>query len=150
MHGGLYGIIFHAIIMPQTLIDCQVLDGGNSPELNGSESGEIMAGLLGTDQLAVGDGPMNHSSKKRGRILAPIREDELYSLQTLRALTGWGDSAMRAARKSGLPPIHVHGRVFYRGADVVEYINKAEQMSNGEDGTLGNPSTGRPPETGLE
>jgi hypothetical protein len=26
---------------------------------------------------------MNHSSKKHGRILAPIREDELYSLQTL-------------------------------------------------------------------
>jgi len=109
-----------------------------------------MAGLLGRDQLAAGDGTMNHSSKKHGRILAPIREDELYSLQTLRALTGWGDSAMRAARKSGLPPIHVHGRVFYRGADVVEYINKAEQMSDGEDGTLGNPSTGKPRETGLE
>ena len=68
---------------------------------------------------------MNRSEKKTGRVLTPIRADEIYSLQLLRAITGWGDSAMRTARASGLRPIYLHGRVFYRGCDVMAYIHGA-------------------------
>jgi len=71
--------------------------------------------------------------KKPSRILTPIRSDEIYSLQLLRALTGWGDSAMRAARRAGLRPIYLHGRVLYRGSDVVEYVNRAAQEQHGAD-----------------
>ena len=42
-----------------------------------------------------------------------------------RAMTGWGDSAMRAARASGLKPVYLHNRVFYRGCDVMNYIHSA-------------------------
>ena len=73
---------------------------------------------------------MNCSRKKKlERVFAPIRGDEVYSLQLLRAITGWGDTAMRSARGSGLRPIYLHGRVFYRGCDVMAYIHGA---SNGQ------------------
>jgi len=68
---------------------------------------------------------MTSVEKKTGRLLTPIRADEIYSLQLLRAMTGWGDSAMRAARASGLKPVRLHGRVFYRGCDVMNYIHGA-------------------------
>jgi hypothetical protein len=68
---------------------------------------------------------MNGGEKKTGRVLTPIRADEIYSLQLLRAITGWGDSAMRAARASGLKPVRLHNRVFYRGCDVTNYIHDA-------------------------
>ena len=68
---------------------------------------------------------MTSVEKKTGRLLTPIRADEIYSLQLLRAMTGWGDSAMRAARASGLKPVRLHGRVFYRGCDVMNYIHDA-------------------------
>ena len=70
--------------------------------------------------------------KNATRVLAPIRTDELYSLQMLRGLTGWGDSAIRAARAGGLKPIYLHCRVFYRGADLVEYIDKAAEAQDGD------------------
>jgi hypothetical protein len=70
--------------------------------------------------------------KKAAHLLAPIRPDEIYSRQMLRALTGWGDSAMRAARAGGLKPIYLHCRVFYRGADLVEYIDKAAEAQDGD------------------
>jgi hypothetical protein len=86
----------------------------------------------------VGDNSMSHdrrkkSTKKPARVLAPIRSDELYSLQMLRGLTGWGDSAIRAARAGGLKPIYLHRRVFYRGCDVVEYIAKAAEAQDDDD-----------------
>ena len=68
---------------------------------------------------------MTSGEKKTGRLLTPIRADEIYSLQLLRAMTGWGDSAMRAASASGLKPVRLHGRVFYRGCDVMNYIHGA-------------------------
>ncbi len=67
------------------------------------------------------------------RVLAPIKADETYTLQMLRALTGWGDSAMRAARAGGLKPIHLHRRVFFLGSDVVEYIAKAAEAKDAAD-----------------
>jgi len=72
---------------------------------------------------------MNGGEKKTGRVLTPIRADEICSLQLLRAITGWGDTAMRSARASGLRPIYRHGRVFYSGCDVMAYIHGA---SNGQ------------------
>ena len=75
---------------------------------------------------------MNCSSKKKPeRVFAPIRGDEVYSLPLLRAVTGWGDSAVRAARRAGLKPIYLHGRVFYRGCDLVRYFDSAAQDQNG-------------------
>ena len=74
----------------------------------------------------------NKKDKNATRVLAPIRSDELYSLQMLRGLTGWGDSAMRAARAGGLKPIYLHHRVFFRGSDVVEYIDKAAEAQDGD------------------
>lgn len=68
----------------------------------------------------------NHNQKP-DRILAPIRSGEIYSLQLLRALTGWGDSAIRAARRAGLRPIYLHGRVLFLGDDVVAYVERAAQ-----------------------
>ena len=59
---------------------------------------------------------------KTTRILAPIRSDETYPLAVLRGITGWGDAALRAARKKGLKLIYLHKKVFCRGADLVEYI----------------------------
>ena len=75
----------------------------------------------------------NKKDKNATRVLAPIRTDELYSLQMLRGLTGWGDSAIRAARAGGLKPIYLHRRVFYRGCDVVEYIAKAAEAQDDDD-----------------
>ena len=54
----------------------------------------------------------------------PLRSDETYPLAELKRRTGWGDSAIRAARRAGLKPVRLHGRVFYRGCDVVAYIDK--------------------------
>ena len=68
---------------------------------------------------------MTHLKKKPARAMTPIRADEVYSLQLLRAITGWGDTAIRAARASGLKPVRLHGRVFYRGCDVMKYIHDA-------------------------
>ena len=68
---------------------------------------------------------MTHLKKKPARAMTPIRADEVYSLQLLRAITGWGDTAIRAARASGLKPVRLHGRVFYRGCDVMNYIHGA-------------------------
>jgi len=81
---------------------------------------------------------MSYSSKKKpkkkpGRVLAPIRGDEVYSLALLRAITGWGDSAIRAARRAGLKPVYLHGRVFYRGCDLVPYFDSAVQDQYGGD-----------------
>ena len=69
------------------------------------------------------------SRPKVRRILSAIRADEIYSLQLLQAITGWGDSAVRSARVSGLRPVYLHGRVFFRGSDVTEYIDMAAEES---------------------
>lgn len=53
---------------------------------------------------------------------APIAPDALYPLIALKRLTGWGDSAIRAARRGGLRLRYCHGRVFALGADVIEYV----------------------------
>jgi hypothetical protein len=65
---------------------------------------------------------MSKPTKKPARILSPIRSDELYSLAVVRRLTGWGDAAIRAARKNGLRMLYLHKRVFCRGADLLRYI----------------------------
>jgi len=70
---------------------------------------------------------------KPSPVLSPIRPDEIYSLHMVRALTGWGDSAMRAARVGGLKPIYLHRRVFFRGSDVVKYIAKAAEAQDDDD-----------------
>ena len=61
-------------------------------------------------------------AKKPARILTPIRSDELYPLHVVRSLTGWGDSALRVARRKGLRLLYLHKRVFCRGADLLRYI----------------------------
>ena len=59
---------------------------------------------------------------------APIEPTTLYPLAVLKAALGWGDTAIRAARRGGLRLKYAHGRVFAHGRDVIEYIT-----TNGSD-----------------
>ena len=60
----------------------------------------------------------------------PIRADEIYTLGGLRRASGWGDAAIRSARRAGLKAVYLHGRVFFRGSDVVAYIDQAAKDGN--------------------
>lgn len=54
----------------------------------------------------------------------PLRADEYYPKAELQKRSGWGDSALRSARRDGLRPIYANGRVFFKGADVIAYLDK--------------------------
>lgn len=56
---------------------------------------------------------------------ACIRPEELYPLPSAKSITGWGDSALRSARRGGLKLLYLHGRVFVRGAELIRYIEEA-------------------------
>jgi hypothetical protein len=51
-----------------------------------------------------------------------IEADTLYELSVLRERCGWGEVAIRRARKAGLRVIHRAGRYWVRGSDFIEYI----------------------------
>jgi hypothetical protein len=59
---------------------------------------------------------------------APIEPDVAYPLGNFQQRTGYGDSAMRAARRAGLRVIYLHKRCFVLGSDFIEYLK-----SNGAD-----------------
>jgi predicted DNA-binding transcriptional regulator AlpA len=113
-------------VIEQWVAACSRQVGTPSKQQTRDERSSRTGSVEPCDEVKFGNGAMRqHKHKKRECVLAPIRADEIYSLQLLRAMTGWGDSAIRAARKSGLRSIYLHGRVFYHGCDLMDYINAA-------------------------
>lgn len=53
-----------------------------------------------------------------------ICPDKLYAMSAAKALTGWGDSAVRSARRAGLRILYLHSRTFVRGVDLIQYIEQ--------------------------
>ena len=61
-----------------------------------------------------------------------ISTDHIYSLESFTELTGFGDAAMRAARKNGLRVLRAHGRAFVYGRDFLDYLSRVNAV--GSDG----------------
>ncbi len=59
---------------------------------------------------------------------AVIRPDALYSLESAKQILGWKATAMRNARRAGLPVRYVAGRGYLMGADIINHV-----MSRGKD-----------------
>ena len=67
---------------------------------------------------------MANSKLHRG----PIDPATCYPLADFQRRTGFGDAAMRAARKAGLRVIYVHKRPFILGADFILYLQEAGEV----------------------
>jgi hypothetical protein len=61
---------------------------------------------------------VNNSKSSR----APIEPATCYPLANFQLRVGFGDSAMRAARKAGLKVLYLHKRPFVFGGDFIEYL----------------------------
>ena len=59
----------------------------------------------------------------------PIQRDTVYPLHSFLARVGWGEFAMRSARRSGLKVIRAGKGVFIRGEDFIEWLNKKSEPS---------------------
>ena len=59
-----------------------------------------------------------------------IEPQMLYTLDEVKARTGFGDAAMRTARRAGLRVVYCNKRGFVKGADMIDYIE-----ANGRDDT---------------
>ena len=58
----------------------------------------------------------------RSEDLAPVRPDEVYPLELFERSQGLGRAALREARRKGLKVSYLHGRVFVRGVDWLDYL----------------------------
>lgn len=72
-----------------------------------------------------------------GPTLDAIHPDWLYPLPVLRRLTGLGDSALRAARRSGLTVHYRAGRAWVLGRDLILWVTNPE-IDAMEAGSMGN------------
>ncbi len=65
-------------------------------------------------------------------ITGEIRPESLYTLQRAKIVLGWGDVAMRTARRAGLPILYLGRGGFVRGQDIIDYVNgNAADAKNG-------------------
>lgn len=60
--------------------------------------------------------------------LAPIEPHILYPLNIAKAHLGWGNHAMRMAKRNGLVIKYVSGRGYILGKDIIDFIT-----TNGKD-----------------
>jgi len=56
--------------------------------------------------------------------LGPIRPEELYPLAVLKQRLGWGDAALRRARRDGLKVTRYGNLHCIVGSDLIEFIKK--------------------------
>lgn len=69
---------------------------------------------------------MNRSDEKPASHPGTIRSDELYRFDEAAARLGWGDQALRAARRRGLK-VHRSGkRNYVLGRDLLAFITRGE------------------------
>lgn len=59
----------------------------------------------------------------------PIQKDTIYPKDNLMGRLGWGDYAMRSARRSGLKVIRAGKSIFIRGEDFIDWLNKQAEQS---------------------
>jgi len=52
----------------------------------------------------------------------PINRDQLYTYAEVRKLLGVSENWIYCRRKEGLPVIHVAGRVWIEGADLLNFM----------------------------
>lgn len=71
---------------------------------------------------------MSGDKNSNGSNYAPIEPQNAYPLRDFQRRTGFGDSAMRAARKAGLRVIYLHKRPFVLGHDFIEYLELAGEV----------------------
>jgi len=70
----------------------------------------------------------------RASLLAPILPTSVYPLAVFKMVSGWGDKAMREARRTGLRVVHAHGRGFVRGCDFIRYIDQLAEAQSAQPG----------------
>lgn len=66
----------------------------------------------------------------------PITQDGLYRLDDFKKAMGWGDRALRSARRDGLPVRYFGGRGFVLGKDVIDWMTtrSADSAARSEKG----------------
>jgi len=63
-----------------------------------------------------------------------VRADELLTLQELKKRLGWGEHAVRQARKAGLRLVRFGSSKYAIGADVLAFFRRlGDQRSEGEE-----------------
>ena len=55
---------------------------------------------------------------------AGIQPDVTYPLGNFKLVSGFGDHAMRTARKNGLRVMYTGGRAFVKGSDFIAYLDR--------------------------
>ena len=68
--------------------------------------------------------PVRSNADPPARERVGIQSDTLYTLRSFRDITGWGDHAMRTARRSGLKVRYRGNRGFVLGADFIKYLTQ--------------------------
>ena len=58
-----------------------------------------------------------------------IQRDTIYPKETIMQYVGWGDFAMRSARRSGLKVLRAGKRVFVRGEDFSDWLTSQTRAS---------------------
>lgn len=59
-----------------------------------------------------------------------IEPGTLYRLEDFRARVGWGQFAMRTARRNGLRVIYTAGRAYVRGDDALAYFDRIAESES--------------------
>ncbi len=59
----------------------------------------------------------------------PIQRDTVYPLHSFMSRVGWGEFAMRSARRSGLRVVRMGKSVFVRGEDFIDFLDKQAEPS---------------------
>jgi hypothetical protein len=76
-------------------------------------------------------------SKQRPRLAGPhadvsgtIVPDALYRIDEIAARMGWGDHALRAARRRGLKVLKSGKRCYVIGSDLLDFVRKGGSDAN--------------------
>jgi hypothetical protein len=65
--------------------------------------------------------------------LGEIRPDTLYPLSVFQARVGWGERAMRQARRNGLIVRRLGVRSYVMGSDFLMYFNQHSEIVTGNE-----------------
>jgi hypothetical protein len=60
--------------------------------------------------------------------LGPVQASVLYPIETAKALMGWGQRALREARRAGLKVRKVGRREYIIGRDIIEFVEQAGEL----------------------
>jgi hypothetical protein len=74
------------------------------------------------------------SSKPANGCPGVIKADELYTLTEFKRRVGLGDSALRKARRRGLPVYREGGRAFVFGRDWIKYVTQTHGRDDAQGG----------------